>query len=177
MNFLLESIQCFLIEGEVCCLVKILVTRIQFYPFLPISKSDTLRCNLLITSEMRRINLERFKCRLILSLIEIGPNEWAARKSIIATGNWGQLPKIMIEKKWIAQEPRQEMTFLIVERLFFSSYDLGFWSIIEMLSDDFPQEPAVGLFSRVVEYVLVVEDPSCCWQLPFCRTNAAAFDQ
>ena len=162
MNFLLESIQCFLIEGEVCCLVKILVTRIQFYPFLPISKSDTLRCNLLITSEMRRINLERFKCRLILSLIEIGPNEWAARKSIIATANWRQLPKIMIEKKWIAQEPRQEMTFLILERLFFfSSYDFGFWSIIEMLSDDFPQE------TRVVEYVLVVEDPSCCWQLLF----------
>ena len=118
-----------------------------------------------------------FNCRLILSLIEIGPNEWAARKSIIATGNWKQLPKIMIEKKWIAQGPRQEMIFLIVERLFFSSYDFGFWSIIEMLSDDFPQEPAVRLFSRVVEYVLVVEDPSCCWQLPFCRTNAATFDQ
>ena len=118
-----------------------------------------------------------FNCRLILSLIEIGSNEWAARKSIIATGNWKQLPKIMIEKKWIAQEPRQEMTFLIVERPIFSSYDFGFWSIIEILSDDFPQGLAVGLFLRVVEYVLVVEDPSCCWQLPFCRTNAATFDQ
>ena len=63
-----------------------------------------------------------------------------------------------------SEQPRDD-TFLFVEGLAF-----GFESIIEMLSDDFPQGLSVGLFSRVLEYVLVVEDPSCGWKLAFAAT-------
>ena len=57
--------------------------------------------------------MERCNCRFVLSLIEIAPNEWAARKSIIATSNWRQLPKIMIEKKWGALQSRKRLHFVL----------------------------------------------------------------